>query len=328
MGRSRMLVILVMLVSLATARGDDLKERQHRVRELSAKEKQELQRREQRFRSLSEPEQTRLREFHAAVESTPDSELLQAVMVRYHDWLNGLRPGQRADLLDLPPDQRIVRIREILDAEAAQRFNRFAAAQLELEDRRTINEWLWNLARNHEEEVLRRLPEEFRKRIEGPSDDPKNPRAYQIVYGLRFIQPQDWDFPAEVIAELRKNLSPKAREALDREQDPKNRIQLVGNWARVAIFSMRGWQPSVPQDELLEFFNTQISSQDRARLESLPAEQLRAELEQRYHFHHRLRQRRGGDADRFRGGPRGRSGPPDGRFGSEIRRSERTESPE
>jgi hypothetical protein len=322
MRRSGIPFLILVLVPLVTVQGDDLRQRQQRIEELSAKEKQDLQRREQRFRSLSEAEQQRLREFNLSIENAPDSELLQAVMVRYHDWLNGLRPGQRADLLDLPPDQRVARIREILDTEAAQRFNRFAAAQLEVEDRRTIHDWLWNLARNHEEEVLPRLPEDYRSRIESPAADAKR-RTFQIWVGLRFIPPQNWDFPAEVIAELHEELSPKAAEALDRERDPRKRVQLVGNWARAAILSMRGWQPSVPQEQLLEFFNTHVSSEDRARLESLPAEQLRTELEQRYHYYHRSRQRRAGDD----GGRRGRSGSAGGRFGEGDRRSQRPDSP-
>jgi hypothetical protein len=306
------------------ALGEDLRERQQRIKELSPQEKQELQRRELRFRSLSEAEQQRLRALHQAIQEAPDAEMLEAVLVRYHAWLNGLRPGQRADLKDLPPEQRITRIRETLEAEAAQRFHRFAEDQLEFDDRRVIGEWLRNLAREHEDEVLKRLSPEGREWIESAEEDSRD-RRIRLVTMLRFIPPQDWDFSSEILDELSEKLSPKAREALRREQDPAKRARLVGTWTRATLLSMRGWQPPVPQEQLLEFFNNHVSATDRARMEALPTEQLRVELERRYYAHHGWRERRGPDGDGTSAGPRGRPGFP---YGDPRRRSSRSDESE
>ena len=313
----------LLLIPSGESHGEDRRERQQRVKELSPQEKQELQRREQRFRMLSESEQERIRALHQEIQQAPDSETLQAVMIRYHAWLNGLRPGQRADLKDLPPEQRVARIRELLEAEAAQRFHRFAEDQLEFEDRRVIGEWLRTVAREYEDEVLERLSPEGREWIESVEEDSRDRRIRTIAM-LRFIPPQNWDLPDEAIKELSEKLSPKAREALLRENDPAKRARLVGTWTRATLLSMRGWQPPVPREQLLEFFHNHVSSEDRARMEALPTEQLRVELERRYHAHHGWRGRRGSDAEGGTG-PRGRSGGPGFPFGDPRRRPPRTE---
>jgi hypothetical protein len=312
----------LVLVPSWESRGEDWRDRQKRVKSLSPQEKQDLQRREQRFRSLSESEQQRIRGLHQEIQQAPDSETLQAVMVRYHAWLNGLRPGQRADLKDLPPQQRVARIRELLEAEAAQRFHRFAEDQLEFEDRRVIGEWLRTVARDYEDEVLERLSPEGREWIEAAKEDTRE-RRIRTVGMLRFIPPQNWDLPDEAINELSDKLSPKAREALLRETDPAKRARLVGTWTRATLLSMRGWQPPVPREELLEFFHKHVTSEDRSRMEALPTEQLRVELERRYHAHHGWRDRRGPGADGGSPGPRGRGGGPGFPFGDPYRRPPR-----
>jgi hypothetical protein len=314
--------VVWLLVAVVSVQADDLRQRQRRIKELTPQEKQELQRREERFRALSPGEQERLRELHRSIEQADDGEALEAVLVRYHAWLNRLRPRQRADLLDLPPEQRIKRIRDLLETQAAERFQEFAAAQLEFEDRRAINEWLWSLLEKHEEDLLQRFSPDHRQMVER---FPRSSREFRgsLYFGLRAIQPQEWDFLSpESIDVLREKLSAKARDALDREQDPRKRAHLVGEWARAAIFSRRGWQPPVSEDELMKFFNEHIAADERARLESLPSEQLRAELERRYHFFHGVRQRGGQRGEDPGGRGRiGRPGAPRPSFGDDPRRS-------
>jgi hypothetical protein len=308
-----LLGLTLVLIPGFTVQGDDWRERKRRIQEMSPQEKQELQRREERFRSMGETEQQRLREFHTAIEEAPDRELLESVMDRYHSWLSGLRPGQRADLLDLPPEERLERIREILEAQAVQRFHRFAEDQLDSDDRRTINEWLRRVQKQHEEEILERFTERHRGMIERLSENPIRYRE-SIYFGLGRIPPQEWDFLSpELVDDLKSKLSSKAREALDSERDPRKRVELVGLWARAASFSRRGWQPPVSEEELFKFFHDHVSAEDRARLETLPTEQLRSELERRYHmyqWYHGGRFRGGGRRDEGASGRRGRSGPP------------------
>ncbi len=47
-----------------------------------------------------------------AVEESPDRDHLYQVMVRYHDWLKKLSPVSRAELLELPGEQRVAKIVE------------------------------------------------------------------------------------------------------------------------------------------------------------------------------------------------------------------------
>ncbi len=74
---------------------------------MSATEKKELQSKQERFYRLDEKEQDRLRRLHEELSQAPDAAQLQRVMERYASWLQTLPSGARADLLSLPPADRV-----------------------------------------------------------------------------------------------------------------------------------------------------------------------------------------------------------------------------
>ena len=111
----------------ASARGDartaDLRDlHQKQIAEKSESERARLQHNFRNFRELSASEQDGLRLLNRALkEDDRDKGGLRAIMIKYHDWLATLTPGQRDDLSKTTdPNMREKRVRELLKEQREQ----------------------------------------------------------------------------------------------------------------------------------------------------------------------------------------------------------------
>jgi Mg/Co/Ni transporter MgtE len=284
------LLLSVILAGLAAPLhgGDDPKDCLRRLDAMSGSEKQELERKARRFEQLSEDEKDELRQMHAELTAAPDAARLQEVMVRYHNWLKTLHPGQRAELLNLPPSDRIARIRSIMDEQSVQRISRFAASQLDREDVDAIRDWLNRYVDTHEAQILARLPEDSRALIRDATDD--NHRRIRIVWSMvRAGLRENLDVSPQEIEQLVSSLSRDARSVLEQESDPDRRARIIRSWVTATVYA--AFRKPVSSEELTRFVAEEANERDRAFLDSLPTERYRREAEKLYHFYQYRRMR-------------------------------------
>lgn len=268
-----------------------------RLDRMSAAEKKELQRKQQRFYGLSPEEQARLRKLHRDVSNDRQADQLRSVMERYASWLKTLPSGQRADLLSLPPKERIEMIKRLMQKQHTSRMRGMVAAELTDSDLGTIVQWMDDFVARHEQEILARMP--MLKERMAQIEDPKR-RRLLVQVALRFAGRKDVLRPGnEDIERLKNQLSASARQELDKAQQDGRLAELAQRWMRAAIFSKTISAP-VDREELRRFYNEVVSRdpQTRERLENLRPEVMLAELTRMYNAH-RFEQFFGGEKPPF-----------------------------
>ena len=255
-----------------------------RLDKMSAAEKKEVQRNQERFYNLPVEERDRLRKLHRDIALDQRADHLRGLMGRYTEWLRTLPSGQRADLLSLPPKDRIEKIKQLMQQQHTSRMRGIVAAELSDDDLRAIVKWMNDFVRRHEKEILDSMP--MMKQRLAQIDDPRK-RQLLIQVAIRMGGRKELPRPDdEDIERLKSQLSPKARQQLDTAQQDGHLTELAQRWMRAAMYSRRQ-TPAVDRDELRKFYN-EVASQDpqkREYLESLPPERMLAELTRMYNAH-------------------------------------------
>ena len=256
---------------------------------LSPRKQEELIRNRQRFDQLSAADQNRLRELYAAINADPEAERLKLVMERYHQWLKALPAGQRIELLDLPPEERLEQIRALRRREERQQFNELAARDLTVADRKAILDWVYSITQPRER-ALRLLSADQRRRFQR-LDASARQRMYLFalrrkVAGDRSTIDRLRISDAE-IRQLAEKASPPAREALEAVSGRGQKRTLVQRWIVAAIFSRS--MPRIDPDNLRRF-RQGLDDASKDYLENLPRDQMRVEL-QRMYINRRIRGR-------------------------------------
>jgi len=280
---------------------------------LSPAEKKELQSKQDRFYRMEPAAQDELRRLHDELTQSPDAARLQAVLTRYASWLQTLPSGQRADLLSLPPAERVVEIRRLLQDQTASRMRSYVPRKLSDEDLRAIASWVEQMVQRHEPELLERVPS-FKEHLDNIPDAKR--RIQSLAFMIhRFGFRRDWLQPtAEEIDQLKTQLSAEARQDLDKAKAEGRLPELTEAWMRAAMFS-RLAGPPVDKEQLRTFFKEELEPQQREFLESLPPERMQAELVRMY-YSHRFRRDGYRDWPGFRKPGSGLRGPgPSPRFG-------------
>lgn len=282
-------------------------------------DREERLRKKRRFDRLAEEEQARLREFHRVLNADPKKEQLTRVMHAYEEWLKNLRPGERAELLSLPPDERIDMIRKILKEEANERLKRYARSSLTGKDAEVLNAWFADVIAKRSAELETRLTSKDRREI-GGSENRKYFRLRMIWVQL---PPTDMGLEEAEIADLQSKLSDKANAVIDEQSDSLKRDQMVKELINASRFSRnRGFGGfEVPEEELWKLYSS-LDAKTRADLDGMSSGRMRGELFRLYFFRRRgptgsfNGQRggsnRGGSSRSGRGGEETRENPKDG----------------
>ncbi len=256
-----------------------------RLDSLSAAEKKELQSRQERFDRLDEKEQDRLRQLHAELSQAPDGAQLQQVLQRYATWLQTLPSGARADLLSLPPADRVAEIKRLLQEQSAARMRSYVSRPLSDDDLRTIANWMEDIVKRREPEILARLPMLENHLAQMPDSKRRLQALLVMAQRLGSSARRDWLRPAaEDIERLKSQLSPEAQEDLAKAQAEGRLPELAEAWMRAAMFS-RFAGPAVDREQLRKFYVEELDADQRAYLESLPPGRMQFELQRMYHAH-------------------------------------------
>jgi anti-sigma factor RsiW len=277
-----------------------------RIEAMTAEEKAKLLQKKERFDALSPAERDRLRMLGSELTSRPDGERLFGVLKRYNNWLKTLTSAQQAELMELPIDKRLAKIKDLQRSQIESHFLDISY-QLEKEDIHTIYAWMEDFVSGHQDQILTKTDPRFAGMIVATP----NPsyRRYLLVRTL-FGRPLPPDSPLPLpteqdFAALAVRVSPTLQYELIMQKTDENRRSLVMTCARYAVYAR--FAPPPPTDEELSKFYATLKAEDRERVEKLEPRQMRRELIQLY------------NRNRLRAGPGGRrpSGPP-GEPGSGI----------
>ncbi|MDE0734290.1 MAG: hypothetical protein OSB47_00605 [Pirellulaceae bacterium] len=324
--------------------GMSFKERAQVVQKMSLVEKEKLRKKWDHFKGLDQVAKEKNRQLYQQVVAHPQGERLHQVMVRYHEWLSGLRSSQRADLLSLPPDERITRIQRIIREQEQRKFAELLEKELPANDLTSISKWLEELwekvARKieaNEAEIMASLGPEHKSFLEQISDPQQRRRVMAI--GMLAGRLDSTESPLtellsmqEEFPRLRGQLSLRGQELFDQAEGTTEQMVLVRQWIRAVSMSRRKALPSI-SDETLEAFRRgelatdsnpefKLKPEDQERLEHLSGERLKQQLKW-YYYRYRGDLEPGGSSrsgsrvgrgsgGRPNGGRRGTGRPPGG----------------
>ncbi len=282
------------------------------IAKLTPEEKTSLLQKKERFDALPLDEQKRLRELNTSIAASANGEQLHTTLDRYHEWLKTLTTKQRADLLELPADKRVDRIKELMQEQERARLRDLGGKQLPEPDIDAIFNWLDDFMKQHEDQYLDRLPEEYRTKLKNQEEVS---RRRSLMRGIIMRGPRS-DFPLPMqkdFEQLLPTLSAPTRAVLDSAKTPEEKQQLARQWIFSAMISKV--LPPASEEDLRQVFKD-LTDEHRERLERKSPEEVKRELTWRFHW----KQGPGREGWRGPGGPSGfRPGGPGGPGGNPER---------
>ena len=289
--------------------------RRARIENMDAAEQEQLLRSRERFAGLEPAERERLRRIHREIDDDPHAGKLRVVMHRYYEWLKTLTPYQRAELRELPPAERIERIKQ-LRQEQADRHGRWArlvegsrSEQIKRlfqnrghkggkrpnpQDVEGLLRWVGECGTRYGPRYLEGLPEARRKQLEGQLAKFKDAARRRGMLGIIWLRshledPEGLSPEGErALSDLRSKLSPATRQRLEALPADEQWRTMAGVLRLVVLhhYVARRVGPSVPpvvnEEELSGFLEKELSPAMRDRLLSLPPEEMRQRLVEMY----------------------------------------------
>ena len=255
------------------------------VEELTPTDKKQLQDNKKRFEQLPSEKRDRIESFYDAFRKAEDHEPLRSVVSQYYAWMTTLAASDRAEVYDLPADQRIERIRELRQREERRRLALFSE-QLKTSDAEQIRNWFFGeFMRSHKSELDSRTPEELRSSSRRRRGWSAMRRRMKWVFD-NWASGDSLPLPShEEIGGLKSRLSDELQAELEAKEDLASRQLFVLGLVQAAHRS----RDVVDDDRLLEFYN-ELSDQERDELEkdgSGSREEFFRALRSHYYRHHR-----------------------------------------
>lgn len=252
------------------------------IEQMSDAEKDSLARALERFQELDPSEQQRLRRLRQKIESSSNSAELEQVVHGYYDWLATLTPGKRSEIQALPPKERMAAVVRELQEEARRNQER-----LSLQDYIVLADWLRD---EFESRLLETVPEKKRQKF---TDQSPTFRRATIVYMLaRRMRDDGWrlleTLSAESLDTLTSRLSPSSRELLVQAGSLDAQRRVVARWVYGFVHRSVGQRQlssllsDVSDAELTEFFEKELSDEQRESLLSLSPEEMWHDLRVEY----------------------------------------------
>jgi hypothetical protein len=249
---------------------------------MTADQKEELSRHRQQFAALGTAEQQRIRQLHEQLLQEPDGAKLREVMNRYCQWLSAQPAYRGAQLLELKPPARIKQIQ--------QEQGRVAGKRLEVKDLEAIARWTEQYATEHEAQLLEILSKSARARLAKLSPAMRH-RVVLATLCQRWQSGNPDSHPAITDAEtadLLSRLSPELRGRLE----SKPAAEQSRLWA-ACIRQAARWQITARRaeglslfsgldDQLADYFEFQLTAEERDHLMSLPADEMQQRLRELY----------------------------------------------
>jgi len=265
--------------------------RRERIESMDPAEKADLVRAQERFAALGPAEQRRLRELHETIEAHPHSEELWDVMQRYCEWVKTLTPYERAELRELPPAERIEKIKQLREEQARRRkagwggmrgpFWGDRLRKLTPQERERLMGWIDQHVGGNVSQFVDDLPEprreKLRQELAQAKDDPDRRRDLSALLWVRWQLGHLGQSPPlddSALQQLRSQLPSTTGQWLQ-EMSPDRQRRVVGGIIGAFLFIRT-------HEKLSEYLQNELSPDERDRLTNLPREEMQQELWRRY----------------------------------------------
>ncbi len=220
---------------------ESLSQRRARLEKMSDAEKTRLLRQKRRFDELTPEEQQHYRKLHESLVQDQHYDQLRGTLQRYVDWLGTLAPVERAKLSKLPADQRLARIKELVDAQATERFRQMVSKVIKSKELlspqylEVICAWTDKFLLGHVAEILATIPD---NRHTAEMKTNFNPNKHIHLLRFCYFRPESRPFrrpPAEPRAtssDASRSVGKRARQPLADANSkpgltPKDRFDLL-----------------------------------------------------------------------------------------------------
>lgn len=269
-----------------------IKDRSDRLSRMTDQQLAELFDRKEKFESLDPNQQKKLREFHDLLADGPNRNELVEAMTSYYDWLKILGASQRANLLDLPLNERIGEIGRITREQAQKNFGTIGSTKLPPDDSVLFYQW-YILSIRYRSAEIRQRTGEILAVLREAKGLPTNERVIERIKSgpieqlVQFLMRNDRKKIGEILCEnaifedigldrLRENVSDKARSIIDQDGFTElDRQELILKWIETATRAPIG-------DETLEAYYSELSQEKKDELNNLHPDEWRASLSRMY----------------------------------------------
>ncbi len=255
---------------------------QQRFDALNGSELEKLRNRQERFEQFPLPRQQHLQNLHEQWSAHSDREELLDTMKQYTQWLKSLKAEQRVQIKSVSGDKRIKLVFEIRREQAEAIFGVAGETQLPKEDVSVLFQWSREFLDSRKTEIV----ELFRARVSsgdgrrgggrdgggggGGRGFESRPDMLFLILGRNNIDAVVSLIQEDDISRLSDQLSPEAVAIIDAQGKTSDKQKLIYRWIVTALEALMN--PEVPQRDLEEFFDTEMTSEQRKRVEAMTPE--------------------------------------------------------
>ncbi len=248
---------------------------EHKVARMNGTELKRIRNRQQRIEQLPAAAQDRLWDIHQQWQAHPQRDELLVTLQSYYEWWKTLSSEERARVKSASGPKCLQVVNDILRERAESVFGIDGETQLPPDDVTRLFEWTREFLEQKSNQIVRL----YRSRP-GRNNSRRGDRRLQGQVGLMFIFPR---IPAEQavplfetqdIEMLRSQLSPQAVAIIDAQTKLSDRQKLVYRWAVSAVNAQ--WSQPVPERELVEFYELEMTPKQREMADAMSPERRRA----------------------------------------------------
>ena len=246
-----------------------------RLEAMDAGQRNSLRRKREKFEKMTPKQQDELRQFHQQFSSHEKSKELRETLSDYFDWLGTLSSRERAELADMPVDDRLSEVARTLITRAGQEFGRSGITQLPPADARVVFDWheavlkrnAKNIRRMYKDLVRKRYREKGLKILDKPlAKLAKHPLNQLIGVLIRFDRDSVKQMLYSEFDQLTPKLSQDARDILD-SKPTNGKQELLLSWTEAANQT----RSKVTIVQLQKIFE-QLSTEQRDKLDEMSFE--------------------------------------------------------
>lgn len=254
-------------------------QRRERLENMTREQKGAILERKQRFELKSPKDQEHLRKLAEEIDADPRGDKLKLVLTNYHEWLKSLGAKDQSEVLSAPADQRLAKIKEAQDRQAAQRLKAVALG-LSGQDMTAISDWLEIYVAGHLPEFAQLTPPQFKAGLDRLPTKDRISRYVRGIYwrlGRKELLPEPTDQELDTLVSV---LSEKAQVVLEEAESHEQKWQYAQELIHQVQQSKR--YPRLSDEELRKFAAT-LKPEQREALENKTAEEMKNALRDLYY---------------------------------------------
>ncbi len=262
------------------------------LEQLAPEQRNELQQKKVRFDQLTELQRQQYRDFNQQLNASGRTDKLRAIMRSYTQWLLSLDSEERQRIQALPVEERLQEVVHLVKAQREQRFKELLDTNLSGADLTAVAQWYdrWLVAQTQKIDELGKMIEDGRTQALIAATTEDKQRATIIVFALLRKHGdslwqewfQNWDMD---VTDLIGSMSETAEVLYASAESDQQRLRLVLRWGYYSFVAQS--MQAVTDDELLEFYRSELSNEDRNYLDRQPPQQVLPIL-RRFYFQYRM----------------------------------------